>query len=85
MEKGCAFDSILSSSFQAEGAGLLHSDQQLLVQHGVGGVGREIQAVETRVSPEGTRTGNQTSGHTRPAREDATPSPTHVHLPFVFT
>lgn len=42
-----------SCSLQAKGAGFLHGDQQLLIQHGVRGVRRQVQAVETGVSPEG--------------------------------
>lgn len=39
-------------SLQAKGTGLLHSNQQFLIQHGVGGVRWKVQAVEARVSPE---------------------------------
>lgn len=42
-------------SLQAERAGLLHRDQQLLVQHGVRRVRRQVQAVKTRVSPDRDR------------------------------
>lgn len=38
-------------SLQAEGAGFLHGDQQLLMQHGVGGVRGQVQAVEAGMSP----------------------------------
>jgi len=41
------------SSLQPKGAGLLHGRQELLVQHGVRRIGRQIQAVEARVSPAG--------------------------------
>ena len=45
-------------SLQAEGAGLLHGGEQLVVQRGEGGVRGEVQAVETRVSPETHRQQN---------------------------
>lgn len=45
----------LCGSLQAERAGFLHCDQQLLVQRGVGGVWGQIQAVKTGVSPERER------------------------------
>lgn len=38
-------------SLQAERAGLLHCCHQLLVEHGEGRVGREVQAVKASVSP----------------------------------
>lgn len=42
------------SSLQAKGAGLFYGGQQLLVQHGERGVGRQVEAIKTRVSPEMT-------------------------------
>ena len=42
-------------SLQAKRAGLLHRDQQLLVQHGVRWVRRQVQAVKTRMSPDRDR------------------------------
>lgn len=38
---------------QTEGAGLLHGRHQLLIQHGEGRVGRQVQPVEAGMSPEG--------------------------------
>lgn len=38
-------------SLQTERARLLHSGDQLLVEHGEGGVGREVQTVKASVSP----------------------------------
>lgn len=39
------------SSLQTKGAGLLHGREHLLMKHGEGRVGREIQAVKAGVSP----------------------------------
>lgn len=46
-------DSEGSASFQSEGAGLLHSGQHLLIKHGEGLVGGQVQSVEAGVSSEG--------------------------------
>lgn len=40
------------SSFQAKRAGFLHCDQQFLIQHDVGRVRRQVQAVEAGMSPD---------------------------------
>lgn len=42
---------------QAKGAGFLHGGHQLLVEHGEGRVGRQVQAVEAGVSS--VETGNK--------------------------
>ena len=42
----------LSVSLQTKRAGFLHSDQQFLIQYGVRRVWRQVEAVETGVSPE---------------------------------
>ena len=45
-------------SFQPKGAGLLHGGQHLLIQHGEGRVGWQVQPVETGVSPAETTGGD---------------------------
>lgn len=42
----------VKSSFKAKSAGLFHSDQQFLVQHGVGWIRWKIQTVKACVRPE---------------------------------
>lgn len=44
------------TSLKAEGAGLLYSDEELLVEHRVGRVRRKVKAVEAGVSPETDQT-----------------------------
>ena len=38
-------------SFNSEAASLLHSKSQLLIEHLKRGIGREVNAIETGVSP----------------------------------
>lgn len=42
----------VKSSFKAKSAGLFHSDQQFLIQHGVGWIRWKIQTVKACVRPE---------------------------------
>lgn len=50
-KKNSSTFAVIGSSLQTKGAGLLHSSEHLLVEHGERGVGREIQAVKAGVSP----------------------------------
>ena len=50
----CVFVTIMNLivfSFNSEATSLLHSESQLLIEHLKRGIGREINAIETGVSP----------------------------------